>query len=155
MIRRRIAIVGLALLLILCGVGPTIKQTDAAWTVGSSHSAQLMTGIVNPVTSLTCAASGLLTSQIAFAWAQPVITGRAIVPTSYTVVWSGSAGSGQKVVSTLAASIPVSTLRSMGTNATVVVYANASGWTSVVSTQSRTFRTTLNLLGVAIGWTCT
>ena len=36
----------------------------------------------------------------------------------------------------------------------VVVCANTGEWTSVVSTQSRTIRSTLGLLGIVIGWIC-
>lgn len=153
--RGRIAITGPMTLLAFCGVGQSVQQTEAAWTSEAIHGAQLITGIVNPVTSLTCKESfGVLTSEVAFYWPQPVVTGNAIVPTRYTVVWSGSPGGGQKVATSRSASVPLSTQLSVATTSNAVVNVNANGWSSVVSTESRAISTTFGLLGANIVWFC-
>ncbi len=146
------ALVSVAILVTSLGLSRT-EPTRATWTRDTYLNAALTSGVVYPVTSLTCdASSGLIATSIGFTWTQPVTTGNGLVPTSYTLVWNGTAGSGQTTVSGLSGSIPGSTLSTSGST-TVVVYANDGTWQSAVSTQSRTV-TTVSAAGVIVSWTC-
>lgn len=145
-------LVGVALLVVSAGLGQT-KHTQAGWMRSTYLNTALTSGMVYPVTSLTCDAStGAIDTSIDFTWTQPVTTGNGLIPTSYTLVWDGTAGSGQTTVTGLSGSIPGSTLSVLGST-TVAVYANDGTWQSAVSTQSRTV-TTISALGTIVSWTC-
>jgi hypothetical protein len=150
--RRAAGMLGVVTLVLSLGLH-LLQPTVAAWTSPEFHNATINTGQVNPVTSLTCdAPAGLIGVAIGFTWTQPVTTGNGLVPTSYTLVWSGTAGSGQKTVTGLTTTVPGSILSLAGTSL-VVVYANFDTWQSPVSTQSRLL-TTISALGIIISWTC-
>jgi hypothetical protein len=153
--RRRVTatIVGLAMVFVSVGLSSP-APTEATWNSPEYHQAVMTTAQLYPVTSLTCNSSGgLLATSIGFTWTRPVITGNGLTPTSYTIVWSGSAGAGQKTVTGLTTTLP-GTILTVAGSSTVTVYANFDSWQSPVSTQSRQLNTTLGVLGIIVGWTC-
>ena len=131
----------------------SIQPTQASWNDSEYAAATLTTGVIRPVTTLSCAApSGLLAASIGFIWVQPDTSGAGVVPASYTLTWSGPAGSGSATSSTLTGAIPGGLLSVLGT-ATVTVTANSGAWASSVSTATRTV-TTISALGAIVSWTC-
>lgn len=145
-------VVSVAVVLLVWGMS-SMPQSLAAWTTPEYVTATITSGRLYPVTSLTCnAASGLLATGIGLTWSQPLTTGNGLVPSSYTVEWNGTAGSGQKTVTGLTTMIPGTTLSVAGTS-TVTVSANSGTWQSPVSTQSRLL-TTISALGAIVSWTC-
>lgn len=144
--RIALALAGVGVLVATIGLGQT-GPTLASWPDSNYHSATITSGLLNPVTSLTCNGSaGLLGASIGFTWTQPVTTGNGLVPTTYTMTWAGPGGSSTTVPG-LTASIPGNTL-AIGTY-TVTVVAKLAGWTSAVSTVSRSV-----LMVAIVGWTC-
>lgn len=128
----------------------------AGWGRSTYVTATAGSGVLNAVPTVSCgAASGLLAVNIPMNWTAAATGGNAIAPQSYTLAWSGSAGSGSTTVAAPATTgnITGSTLTLLG-SVTVTVTANYGSWTSPVSLQTRTITTTLGALGVIVGWTC-
>ncbi len=155
-LRLLLGIAGIAVLGLSLGLSlglHLVSPTSAAWTSPQYTTATMTTGQLYPVTSLACNSSaGLLATSIGFTWTQPVTTGNGLVPSDYTLVWSGTAGSGQKTVTGTTTTIPGTILSIAGTSR-VVVYANFGTWQSPVSTQSRLL-TTISTVGIIVSWTC-
>jgi hypothetical protein len=138
-------------LVAVSGIG-TIEPTLASWQRGHYNQTTLAAGTLNAVPTVSCVASGgLLSGSIPIKWTAPT-TG--IAPTSYTIVWAGTAGSGQFVTGTTATtgSVPGSGLSVLGQSA-ITVYATAGSWYSPVPVQSLRI-TTISALGLIVGWDC-
>jgi hypothetical protein len=153
MTRRRLllAFASVALLVGIIGIAQA-QPTLASWTRSNFANATISSGVVYPVTSMSCSApSGLVAASITINWTQPQTTGNGLVPTSYTLSWSGSAGTGSTTVAGLSAVIPAAGLGIGSLN--VVVYANVGGWQSPVSTVYKTV-STIALFSVIVSWTC-
>ena len=153
MTRRRLLLAFASVALLIGVVGVVQAQpTLASWTRSNFHNSTISTGVVYPVTSMSCSApSGLIATSITINWAQPQTTGNGLVPTSYTLSWTGSAGTGQTTVAGLSGVIPAAGL-GIG-SLTVVVYANVGSWQSPVSTVFKTV-STIAVFGVIVSWTC-
>jgi hypothetical protein len=153
MTRRRLLVAFASVALLIGVVGVVQAQpTLASWTRSTYANATMTSGVVYPVTSMSCSApSGLIATSITVNWTQPQITGNGLVPTSYTLSWTGSAGTGQTTVAGLSAVIPAAGL-GIG-SLTVVVYANVGTWQSPVSTVFKTVNT-IAVLSVIVSWTC-
>lgn len=153
MTRRRLMLAFASVALLVGVVGVVQAQpTVATWMRSSFANATISSGMVYPVTSLTCSASnGAIATGITLNWTQPQTSGNGLVPTSYTLMWTGSAGTGQTTVAGLTGTIPGAGLGIGSLN--VVVYANVGTWQSVVSTHSRTINT-LAVFGIIVSWTC-
>ncbi|GIT79806.1 hypothetical protein LLS1_14750 [Leifsonia sp. LS1] len=128
----------------------------AGWSRSVYATGTATSGTLTPVPAVACgSAGGLLATNIPITWTTPTIGGNAIAPQSYTIAWSGSAGSGSTTVAYPATTgnVTGSTLTLLGTS-TVTVTAVYGSWTSPVSLQTRTLTTTLGALGLIVGWTC-
>ena len=153
MTRRRILLAFASVALLVGVVGLVQAQpTLASWTRSNFHNATISSGMLYPVTSLTCAgANGALAGSVTLNWTQPQTTGNGLTPTSYTLSWTGTAGSGSTTVAGLSGAVSAAGMGSG--NLTVTVRANLSNWQSAVSTQSRTL-TVIAALGVFVTWSC-
>ena len=146
-------VAALATLAAAAGFQPP-EPTLAAWSRTSYVSAPLTAGVVNPVTSLSCAAGfGALGGGIRFNWKEPSTDGYGLKPTSYTLKWSGTAGTDEvSDIQGLSGIIPGSALSLLGSSR-VVVHAKYGNWESAVSTETRTF-TTISIAGFLVNWNC-
>ena len=153
MTRRRILVAFASVALLVGVVGIVQAQpTLASWTRSNFHNATISSGMLYPVTSLTCAMpNGLPTANVTLNWTQPQTTGNGLTPTSYTLSWSGTAGSGQTTVAGLTGAVSAAGIGSG--NLIVTVRANLSTWQSAVSTQSRTMNV-VAALGLFVTWSC-
>jgi predicted ribosomally synthesized peptide with SipW-like signal peptide len=140
----RTALVGIAAFLVAAlAVGGT-QLTSAAWTDDEYVTPTVTSGSVSAPTNLICLQSGgLLSSSIPISWTAPT-TGPA--PTSYTVYFAGTAGTGSFTVTGTSAVI-TGGLLSIG-SAQVTVAANYSNWQSV-----RSNARTISLV-LVLGWGC-
>ncbi|MCI0159281.1 hypothetical protein KNO15_21485 [Leifsonia shinshuensis] len=154
--KRRVVllVVGLAAGLLLPSATASLPRADAGWSRSSFTTALVSSATINPVPTLSCgSASGLLSGGVPFTWTAPASGGSALTPQSYTLTWTGTAGSGSATVSGTSGSVTGATLSLLGTS-TVTVTANAAGWTSPPSLQTRTITTVLGVGGVVLLWTC-
>ena len=143
---------GLAAGLLVPSATAPLPRAEAGWSRSTYASASVSSATINPVPTLSCgAASGLLSGGVPFTWTAPASGGSALTPQSYTLTWSGTAGSGSATVSGTSGSVAGATLSLLGTS-TVTVTANASGWTSSTSLQTRTITTVLGVGGVVLLW---
>lgn len=140
----RTALVGIAAFLVAAlAVGGT-QLTSAAWTDNEVVTPTVTSGSVSAPTSLICVQSGgLLSSSIPISWTAPA-SGPA--PTSYTVYFAGTAGTGSFTVTGTSAVI-TGGLLSIG-SAQVTVAANYNNWQSV-----RSNARTISLV-LVLGWGC-
>jgi signal peptidase len=147
--RRRAATTasGAAAVLALALVGAILPATPAhaGWLDSARASAAFTALTTKPVPTVSCPASG--NGGIPISWTAP--SGRA--PTSYRVSWSGTAGSGNQIVTGTSFTIPGSLL-ALGGSSTVRVYARWGTWESAASLQARTYRV-LSIIGLG-GWSC-
>ncbi len=152
---KRLAAVAVLLGLLAVGLAVRPAETDAAWSRPDFGTATAVSGVLNPVPTVTCgASSGLLAVSIPITWTAPPVTAGSVAPTGYLITYAGTAGSGSTTSATLSASIPGSVLTVDGTLTVKVFATYGPNWTSVVSLQTRTITTTLGALGVIVGWTC-
>jgi hypothetical protein len=152
-VRRALDAVVSATAMVLLTATTSIQPTSASWNDTEFAAASFTAGVINPVTSLSCAAgAGLLGASIGFTWAQPDTTTTGVVPKSYVLSWTGTAGGGSVTVSSLTGAIPGGLLSVLGTS-TVSVTATSGAWTSAASTVTRTV-TTISALGAIVSWTC-
>lgn len=146
------------LLVVAAAAGTLMASSDepatAGWGRTSYATATVTSGILNPVSQVNCGASGgLLAGNIPISWTAPTTGGQALAPQSYTLSWSGTAGSGSTTVTGTSGAVTGATLTLLGTS-TVRVTANFNGWTSPVSLQSRTITTVIGLGGAILLWSC-
>lgn len=131
------------------------EPASARWATTTSVTATLVAGTLPPITSVSCGSSGgLLGGDIPITWTTPSGPG-VLAPQSYTLAWSGSAGSGSRTVPAPATGGTVSgaTLTLLGSS-TVSVTSNYGGWRSPPSQQTRTISTVVGALGLVVAWTC-
>ena len=153
MTRRRLLLAFASVALLVGVVGIVQAQpTLASWTRSNFHNATVSSGMLYPVTSLTCAgANGIASPSVTLNWTQPQTTGNGLTPTSYTLSWTGTAGTGSTTVAGLTGAVSAAGM--VSGNLTVTVRANLSNWQSAVSTQSRTLNV-VAALGLFVTWSC-
>lgn len=126
----------------------------AGWAHTSYATVTVSSGTLDAVPQVSCgASSGLLAGNIPISWTPAATGGQALTPQSYTLSWSGTAGSGSTTVTGTSSAVTGATLTLLGTS-TVRVTANLNGWTSPVSLQTRTITTVVGLGGAILLWTC-
>lgn len=133
------------------------SPSRAGWARSTYVRGTATAGALGAVPTIACGSSGgLLAADIPISWTAAPTGGNALAPQSYTLAWSGTAGSGNATVSAPATtgSVTGATLTLLGTS-TVTVTANYGTWTSPVSLQTRTITTVLGALGLIVAWTCT
>ncbi|AAT89878.1 hypothetical protein ATY41_04800 [Leifsonia xyli subsp. xyli] len=144
----------LAAALVVAVSGVPAAPAGASWSRSSFTTVAVSSATINPVPALSCsAASGPLSGGVPFTWTAPASGGSALAPQSYTLTWSGAAGSGSVTVPGTDGTANGATLTLLGI-ATVTVTANFSGWTSAPSSQTRTITTALGTGGAVLLWTC-
>lgn len=129
---------------------------QAGWSRSTYVTATATAGVLGAVPTVACGSSGgLLAANIPITWTAAPTGGNALAPQSYTIAWSGTAGSGSTTVAAPATSgnVTGATLTLLGTS-TVTVTANYGTWTSPVSLQTRTITTVLGALSLIVAWTC-
>lgn len=129
---------------------------QAGWSRSAYVTGTANAGVLGAVPTVSCGSTGgLLAANIPITWTAAPTGGNALAPQSYTIAWSGSAGSGSTTVAAPATSGSVTgaTLTLLGTS-TVTVTANYGTWTSPVSLQTRTITTVLGALSLIVAWTC-
>jgi len=140
----RTALVGIAAFLVAVLAVGGAQLTSAAWTDNEHVTATVSSGSVSAPTNLICLQSGgLLSSSIPISWTAPA-TGPA--PTSYTVYFAGTAGTGSFTVTGTSAVI-TGGLLTLG-SAQVTVVSNYGNWQSPAS-NARTIS-----LVLIVGWGC-
>ena len=146
------AVIGLFLVLL----APRPAETEAAWSPVTDYvTLSAVSGVLHPVPTVNCgAAAGLIAESIPISWTTPPTTGNGIAPTIYRIDYRGSAGEGSTTSTTTRTDIPGSSLSFAGTLTVVVYAATGTNWTSLASLQTRTITTTVNTVGVIVGWTC-
>lgn len=129
---------------------------QAGWSRSAYVTGTANAGVLGAVPTVSCgSAGGLLAANIPITWTAAPTGGNALAPQSYTIAWSGSAGSGTTTVAAPATTgnVTGATLTLLGTSA-VTVTANYGTWTSPVSLQTRTITTVLGALSLIVAWTC-
>ncbi|OJX73311.1 hypothetical protein [Leifsonia sp. 71-9] len=152
------AVVASALVVLAAGVLGVSggSPAQAGWSRSAYVTGTATAGVLGAVPTVACGSSGgLLAANIPITWTAAPTGGNALAPQSYTIAWSGSAGSGSTTVAAPATSGSVTgaTLTLLGTS-TVTVTANYGTWTSPVSLQTRTITTVLGALSLIVAWTC-
>ncbi|MFF2052959.1 hypothetical protein ACFVU2_15270 [Leifsonia sp. NPDC058194] len=128
----------------------------AGWSRSVYVTGTMNAGVLGAVPTVACgSAGGLLAANIPITWTAAPTGGNALPPQSYTITWTGTAGSGSTTVAAPATTgnVTGATLTLLGTS-TVTVTANYGTWTSPVSLQSRTITTVLGALSLIVAWTC-
>ncbi|WP_431220630.1 hypothetical protein [Leifsonia xyli] len=154
---RRIRRLAWALALLLSGVGAVAapaNEARAGWGRTSLATATVTSGTLSPVPQVSCGArSGFLADNIPISWTASPAGGNALTPQSYTLRWSGTAGSGSSTVTATNGSVSAATLTLLGTS-TVTVTATYAGWSSPVSLETRTITTAVAVGDIFLRWTC-
>ncbi|MBC7725201.1 MAG: hypothetical protein H7146_10710 [Burkholderiaceae bacterium] len=152
--RTAIALAAVTALAASLGVA-AVDTTDAAWTQRSTHSAMLATVTVPQVGSFSCgAASGLIANAIPVSWTAPRLATGLAEPTSYTVTWSGLAGTGSKSVTGLSTTLPARDFVGGESPTTLGVIPQFAGWGSLETAPTLIVRALLSSQNAVIGWTC-
>jgi|GEM_PF-1432185 len=145
------------LLALLAGGAATVAAPEparAGWATSSYATVAVSTGTLAAVPQVACGAGfGLISGDIPITWTASPSGGSVLAPQSYTLRWSGTAGSGSTTVAATSGSVTGATLTLLGTS-TVTVTANYAGWTSPDSAQTRTITTVAGLGGAIVLWTC-
>lgn len=158
-VRRCVSAAPVAVLVLLAagllGISADVPAR-AGWARSAYATGTVSSGVLNPVPTVSCGASGgLLAASVPITWTAPAGGSNAIAPQRYTIAWTGTAGSGSTSVAYPATSgnVTGSTLALLGTTR-VTVTATYGGWSAPVSLQSRTITTVLGVGGLIIAWTC-